>query len=293
MTAPVMTDAGRAVPRPAPSLPRQDDLLRRAGTENFPVASRVLPLAWRRHLMAIYGWARLVDEVGDSYAGDRLLALDWLASELDDEWAGNHSADRHPAVVRVVAATRGGDPQPLHDLLEANRQDQLVRSYATYEELLHYCSLSANPVGRLVLDAFGSHTPERVAWSDSICTALQLAEHWQDVAEDAVAGRTYLPATDLELFGVSPARLRDPGPAAAPLRALMAFQVDRARRLLLSGQPLVASLSGRQRFAIAGFVAGGHAALDAVAGAGFDPLAGSPRPAKLRFAARLAQVLRG
>jgi phytoene/squalene synthetase len=167
-----------------------------------------------------------------------------------------------------------------------------VASYDTFDDLVDYCRLSADPVGRLVLAAFQATTAERVAWSDSICTGLQLAEHWQDVAEDAAAGRVYLPAEDLERFGVDPAQLSSGPPATPELRALMAFESARARRLLDTGLPLVASLSGRARLAVAGFWAGGRGALDALARAGFDPLAGSPRPRRRDVGLHLLAALR-
>ena len=119
--------------------------------------------------------------------------------------------------------------QPLHDLIQANRQDQQVTRYQTFAELARYCELSANPVGQIVLYIFGAATPERIALSDRICTALQLAEHWQDVAEDLANGRIYLPAEDLERFGVTEADLAAPG-AGRAVRDLMRFETDRARR---------------------------------------------------------------
>jgi squalene synthase HpnC len=244
--------------------------------------------------MAFYGFARLVDELGDAYPGDRLAALDWLERETrqalyDPELPGLHSlVARAAAAVRAVQA----DPASLTDLIAANRQDQVVTSYATCEHLVAYCRLSANPVGRFVLAAFGVSTPARERWSDAICTGLQLAEHWQDVAEDARAGRVYVPADDMARFGVSSEELTGPPPASRALRTLLAFEVARARFHLEAGAPLVSSLRGRPRWAVAGFWAGGAAALDAVAARGFDPLRGSPRPAATRVARHLGAVLR-
>ena len=273
-------------------------MLARATSENFPVALRVLPRSVRADLLAIYGYARLVDQIGDSYRGDRLAALDRLATDLEialsvcparaDPPRARSTPDGavHPVVTQVVAtlATHSVDPQPLRDLLEANRQDQLTSSYATFDDLLGYCQLSANPVGRLVLGVFDAVTPEHVAWSDAVCSGLQLAEHCQDVVEDARAGRVYLPVEDLERFAVDPAALRATGTAGPALRALMAFEVSRARRLLEEGTPLIRSLRGWARVAVTGFVAGGRGALDAIADAGFDPLGGAPAPSSLRVA---------
>jgi len=253
-------------------LPTEQTLLGRMAGENFPVASRLLGCRLRSRLMALYGWARLVDHLGDEYPGDRLAALDWVDAELsralDDPALGVH-----PLVGRAAAVVQdvGADPELLRDLIRANRIDQdTTTTYRSFEDLLGYCRWSANPVGRLVLAVFSASDPPRLAWSDSVCTALQIIEHCYDVAEDAAAGRVYLPAEDLARFGVE---ATDLAPAGPEIRALIAFQSARARRILADGEPLVASLAGRARIAVAGFVAGGHAALDALGGAGFDPVA--------------------
>ena len=181
--------------------------------------------------------------------------------------------------------------EPFLRLIEANRRDQLVGSYATFEELAGYCDLSANPVGELVLHVFGRATPDRIALSDRVCTALQLAEHCQDVEEDYGRGRVYLPAEDLERFGVGPDHLaaRETSPS---LRRLLAFEVDRARRLLAEGTPLVGRLRGRARLAVAGYVGGGRATLDAIAAADYDVLAVTPRASCTQRARSTIAVLR-
>jgi squalene synthase HpnC len=176
-------------------------------------------------------------------------------------------------------------------LIEANRRDQRVSRYATWAELRDYCVLSANPVGRLVLQVFGVATPGRYLASDAVCTALQLVEHCQDVAEDLARGRLYLPAEDLARFGCDERELR--APAASPAaRALLRFEVERARGLLDLGTPLVHTLRGRARLAVAGFVAGGRAAADAIERRGFDVLAGAPRPRRRDLLRRLVTALR-
>jgi squalene synthase HpnC len=196
-------------------------------------------------------------------------------------------------VVDAVASVRALrlDPQPLFDLVEANRRDQEVSSYETFEDLLSYCRLSANPIGRLVLGAFGTAGEERFASSDAICTGLQLTEHWQDVAEDARNGRVYLPAEDLRRFGVDPALLANGGPDSVELRALMVFQVARARSWLDRGFPLLAQVNGRPRWAIAGFWSGGQAALDAIAGRDFDVLRPARRPSGFSWARHMATAM--
>jgi squalene synthase HpnC len=277
----------------APSgLPSEAEILGRAGGENFTVASRLLPAAARSHLLAIYGYARLVDQLGDDYRGDRMAALDWLSGQVDRAEADPGDRSLHPIVARIGVTIRqtGAGAEPLRNLIEANRQDQLVRRWQSFDDLVGYCRLSADPVGRLVLAAFGAADPQRIAWSDRICTALQLAEHWQDVAEDAAVGRVYVPAEDLERFEVTPDELRSP-PAGPRLRALMAFEVARARRVMAEGEPLVGSLRGRTRFAVAGFVAGGRAALDAVADSGFDPFCPSLSPRPRRVAVHLVGLM--
>jgi squalene synthase HpnC len=270
-------ELGAAVER----LPGADEIHDRAAGENFSVASIVLGADNRRHLTAIYGYARLVDQIGDAVEGDRRAALDAFEADLYRIFDGESPA--HPVLQRLEPTVRELDlPRgPFDRLIEANRRDQDIVSYDTFQELVAYCDLSANPVGELVLHVFGAATPDRIALSDRVCTALQLAEHWQDVAEDRAAGRVYLPAEDLERFGVAPADLdaEETGPA---LRELMAFEVARARTLLDEGAPLVGRLRGRARLAVAGYVGGGRAALDAIDAAHHDVLAGPPKASSVR-----------
>ena len=271
-------------PTGAPSAP---SLMARAETENFPVASRLLPRSTRHHLFAVYGFARLADELGDSLEGDRLAALDWLEAELDRAFAGTAE---HPLLVRLTPTLHACalPREPFVRLIEANRLDQRVARYETWEQLRGYCTLSADPVGELVLGIFGVASPARIALSDSICTALQLVEHCQDVAEDARRGRVYLPAEDLERFAVQESELGQ-AHAGRPLRELLAFEAERASGLLSAGAPLIDELRGRERVAVAAFVAGGRAALERAA---FDVLAGPPRATRLRRLRWLAATLR-
>ncbi|MGW2201267.1 squalene synthase HpnC [Streptomyces sp. NPDC001774] len=282
--------------------------LDKAADENFPVAPFFLPRAWRGDLMAVYGYARLVDDIGDGdlapggadarhlgvapeRAEDRLALLDAFEADLLRVFDG---APRHP-LLRALQPTvrrRALGPEPFLGLIEANRQDQLVRRYETYDDLVAYCELSANPVGRLVLGITGTATPERVRRSDAVCTALQIVEHLQDVAEDLGRDRIYLPAEDMKRFHVTEDDLARPT-ANASVRALIAFEAARARALLDDGIPLVGSVHGRLRLLLAGFTAGGLAALDAVAaaGGGFDVLAGSPRPARRSLMREAGSIL--
>jgi squalene synthase HpnC len=240
-------------------VPGEAVVLDRASTENFSVASLVLGRATRDHLLAIYGFARLVDQLGDEVEGDRLAHLGWLEADLDRAYDGRAE---HPLMRSLTPTLRAFELQrePFLRLIEANRRDQEQAVYRTFDELLEYCDLSANPVGELVLHIFGAATDARIALSNEVCTALQLVEHWQDVAEDYGRGRVYVPADDLERFGVSAGDFdRD------AYRQLMSFEITRARAMLDQGAPLVGTLRGRARLAVAGYVGGGRAALDALA----------------------------
>lgn len=282
--------------------------LDKAADENFPVAPFFLPRAWRADLMAVYGFARLVDDIGDGDlapggadarllgvspegAEDRLVLLDAFEADLHRVF---DSTPRHPLLRRLQPTVRrvGLTPEPFLGLIAANRQDQLVRRYETYGDLLAYCELSANPVGRLVLAVTGTSTPERIRRSDAICTALQIVEHLQDVAEDLGRDRIYLPAEDMKRFHVQETDLATTT-AGASVRALVAYEAERARDLLNEGAPLVGSVHGRLRLLLAGFVAGGRAAIHAIAAAEFDVLPGPPKPGKLRLLREVGVTLRG
>lgn len=303
--------------------PTAEEVMARAATENFPVSSWLLPRRARSHLLAVYGFARLVDELGDGPAPvrlsdepsegpgeqsdalgdpaayglasaeqmeDRLVALDWVEGDLERAYAGRAE---HPLLVRLQATLRecALPREPFVRLIEANRLDQHVSRYETWAQLRAYCALSADPVGELVLGVLGLATPARIALSNAICTALQLAEHCQDVAEDLARGRVYLPAEDLARFGCSTADLTATH-ASAPLRAVLAFEVTRARELLDVGAPLIDELPGaRARLAVAAFAAGGRSALAAIERAGYDVLPGPPRAGKGRRALVLAATL--
>ncbi|MCX5562320.1 squalene synthase HpnC [Streptomyces sp. NBC_00038] len=298
-----MTEAGTA---------RTDDpergTLDKAADENFPVAPFFLPKAWRDDLMAVYGFARLVDDIGDgdlapggadarllgvspTEAEDRVVLLDAFETDLHRVF---DSTPRHPLLRRLQPTVRraGLTPQPFLGLIGANRQDQLVKRYETYDDLLAYCELSANPVGRLVLAVTGTETPERVRLSDAVCTALQIVEHLQDVAEDLGRDRIYLPAEDMKRFHVQEADLA-PATAGASVRALVAYEAERARNLLNEGTPLVGSVHGRLKLLLAGFVAGGRAAIRAIAAAEYDVLPGPPKHGKLQLLREVGVTLRG
>jgi squalene synthase HpnC len=268
------------------ALPSTESVVGQASTENFPVASRFLPRAVRDHLLAVYGFARLADDIGDEAQGDRLSLLNWLDEELDRASLGQAT---HPILVRLTPTIRqcGLSLDPFHRLIEANRRDQFVRRYETMDELLEYCMLSAAPVGELVLGIFGVSTPARIALSNQVCNALQIVEHIQDVAEDFARDRIYLPQSDLQSYGCKEAELSAPH-ASPALRTVLRYEAGRARRLLDSATPLARQLPLQPRIAVSGFAAGGLAALDGLERAGYDVLGQRCRPRPLRLGVHFA-----
>ena len=274
----------------------------KASAENFPVALRVLPRRYRAHLTALYGFARLVDDLGDEplpglpadtpperVTATRLHLLDQVEEQVRQVYAPG-GPEPELAVIRELKRTVDDcavPAQPLYDLIQANRQDQVVTRYETYQELEEYCGLSANPVGRVVLAIVGAATPERIAASDSVCTALQVIEHCQDVAEDLANDRVYLPRRDMERFGVTEADLAQPS-AGEKVRSLLEFEAGRAATQLDAGAPLVGTLKGWARLAIAGYVSGGRATLKAIEAGRYDVLRSTPRPGKWDTLAMMA-----
>jgi squalene synthase HpnC len=244
--------------------------------ENFPVALRLLPAWARDDLHAVYAVARTIDDLGDAAPGDRTAALIDFRADLHEIW--RTGAPRHRTLQALTPTVHAHDlsAEPFDRLIEANLIDQRVTRYATFADLLGYCRLSADPVGHLVLDVFGQRDPATTALSDRVCRALQLVEHWQDVGEDRRAGRVYLPQDDLLAYGVAETDL-DHRHASAALRELMQFETERAANLLESGVTLVGRLHGWARVAVAGYVAGGRAAVRALRRVGWDVLAAPPR----------------
>jgi squalene synthase HpnC len=252
----------------------------RARTENFPVASLLFPRALRPHLRAIYGFARLVDILGDEHEGDRLAALDELEAEVEACYDGEPTWEvmrELQPTIRACSLPR----EPFLRLIEANRMDQRISAYESWADLKHYCVHSADPVGRLVLGVLGrDDDPESVALSDDVCTGLQLVNFLQDVPRDFALGRVYLPAEDRRCFGVD--ELDRP---SQELRRLLEFEAERARALLSSGEQLGRRLGGgRVGRAVALFARGGLAALEALERADWDIFNGRPRPSRARLA---------
>jgi squalene synthase HpnC len=258
----------------------------RAAGENFPVGSVLFPRALRGHVRALYCYARLVDELGDAYPGDRLAALDELESQVVLTFEGEPS---WPVLLNVQPTVRAFDlpREPFLRLIEANRIDQSKREYATWEELHHYCTRSADPCGRLVLGVLRRLDDEElVAASDSVCTGLQLVNFLQDVPRDLELGRIYLPRDERERFGVE--RLDAP---SDELTAVLRFEAARAATLLRAGDVLRARIGGRLGRAVGLFARGGLAALEALEDARWDVFTQRPKPSRARLAREAALVL--
>jgi squalene synthase HpnC len=281
---------------------RYCERLARTHYENFTVGSWLLPKAKRRHVHAIYGYCRTVDELGDEAAsptasaltgmGDpvpkdgeesyRLGLLDWWQTQLEACYSGIPS---HPVMVALQETIHTFEipREPFLKLIEANRMDQRNKRYSTYNDLLHYCDHSANPVGHLFLCLFGYVDPERQRISDATCTALQQTNFWQDVARDYQIGRIYLPLEDLAKFGYSESELAQ-GVENDAFRQLLAFEIDRTMGLFLEGASLVNTLKGEVKLDVALFTRGGMAVLEAIRKRNYSVLVDRPTLSRSRKA---------
>ena len=251
----------------------------RAHTENFPVASLLFPRALRPHLRAVYGFARLVDILGDEAEGDRLELLDELELEVEACYGG---VPTWPVMRELQPTIEEFDlpREPFLRLIEANRMDQRIPEYATWDDVKHYCVHSADPVGRLVLGLLRrADDAELVDASDDVCTGLQLVNFLQDVPRDLALGRIYMPADDRRRFGVTV--LDAPN---EQLTRLLRFEAKRARGLLAAGKILRERIGGRVGRAVGLFARGGLAALDTLEDANWDIFTRRPRPSRLRLA---------
>jgi len=266
--------------------------LARGHYENFPVASLLLPRTERRSLTAIYAFARVADDMadeGDLPPDQRLRRLDDWETRLTECVAGR--AD-HPVFIALgdTIARHSLPPTLLADLLTAFRLDVTRSRYRSYEELLGYCRCSANPVGRLVLRVFDAATPATDAWSDAICTGLQLANFWQDLAVDLARGRIYLPLDDCARFGYHENDLVA-GRRDARFRDLMRFEVERTRALFEEGKPLLRHAGARLRRELRLTWLGGTEILRSIERNGFDTLAHRPVLTRPRAARLLVRAL--
>jgi len=240
--------------------------------ENFPVASILMPKRLRKPVAAIYHFARAADDIADE--GDlpnekRLQQLDEFRAELAR--IEHIETPITPLFQHLAAEVQQYSlpMRPLYDLLDAFSQDVVKKRYNDFAELLDYCRRSANPVGNLLLHLYGEATPVNIAYSDSICTSLQIINFWQDVARDYAIGRIYLPLDELEKFGVSEHQIAQ-GITGEAWRKLMQFQVNRARAMMLSGAPLGSILTGRIGLEMRMIIAGGLRILDKLENVQYD-----------------------
>ena len=256
--------------------------LARGHYENFSVATRFLPARLHQHFFNVYAYCRISDDLGDEVGNpqDSLRLLNEWEEDLRRCYGG---APRHPVFVALSETVRACDipEKPFLDLLKAFRQDQLMTRYLTFEDVLGYCRYSANPVGRIVLYVCGYRDEERQQLSDATCTALQLANFWQDVAVDYGKGRIYLPLEDLRRFGVPEEAIANRH-ATPAFRDLMRFEVERARQWFAQGLPLVAKVDRELALDIELFSRGGQEILNAIERQRFDVLHRRPVISKAR-----------
>jgi squalene synthase HpnC len=285
-----------AIPDHAPSEAEARGYCRRLARshyENFSVASWFLPERLRQHFFNVYAYCRISDDLGDE-VGDTaasLQLLDQWETELNACYEGH---PRHPVFVALAETVRKFEI-PKHefaDLLTAFRQDQSVSRYETFNDLLGYCRYSANPVGHLVLYLCGYRDSERQQLSDYTCTALQLANFWQDVSADFAKGRIYLPLEDLRRFGVSEEVIRD-GENTAAFRAMTRFEVERAREWFAQGMPLIAKVECALATDIELFSRGGQEILRAIERQDYAVLGRRPAISKTRKLALVARAALG
>jgi len=282
-----------AVPPPLSEAQRYCERLARSHYENFSVASWFLPSRLKQHFFNVYAYCRISDDLGDEVGDARasLELLDAWEAELNACFSGS---PRHPVFVALTETVRQLDipKQPFADLLTAFRQDQHVTRYPRFEDLLGYCRNSANPVGRLVLYVCGYRDGERQGLSDFTCTALQLANFWQDVSVDYGKGRIYLPLEDLERFGVREDDIAGQSNTPAFCQ-MMKFEVERARDWFRQGLPLVQKVDRELAIDIELFSRGGQEILNAIERQGGAVLGRRPAISKSRKLALVARAALG
>ena len=288
--------ASYAIPDRVPSLLEAEEYCRRLARthyENFSVATWFLPRSLRQHFFNIYAYCRISDDIGDE-VGDpnaSLRLLDQWETELNTCYTGH---PRHPVFVALSETVRTFDipQQPFADLLKAFRQDQTVTRYPRFEDLLGYCRYSANPVGHLVLYVCGYPDAQRQALSDFTCTALQLANFWQDVSADYSKGRIYLPLEDLNRFGVAQTDIASAQNTPA-FCEMMRFEVNRTRDWFQQGLPLIKEVSRDLAIDIELFSRGGQEILGAIERQNYKVLGQRPTLSKTRKLALLARAALG
>jgi squalene synthase HpnC len=287
----------KAVPRPAHSgvraptaAPGNKRLAELERAENFPVALKLLPRTVRDHLRTIYDVARVIDDTGDEGDGDHTADLLALGAELNRVWSDE--PPRSGLLGRLAATVQAChlEAEPFNRLIEANLVDQKISRYPLRSDLRDYCTLSADPIGRLVLAIFGATTAQTVALSDQICTGLQILEHCQDVGEDYRRGRIYLALEDLDRYGVSESEFTA-DQVSWGLRHAVRATAQNAHDMLTAGEPLIGLLHGTARIAVAGYLAGGKATFDALRAADWQVLPAGPRPRRTDTARHAAGLL--
>jgi squalene synthase HpnC len=285
-----------AIPQQVPSLEQARqycERLARSHYENFSVASWFLPKRLRQHFFNVYAYCRISDDLGDEVGDPQasLQLLDQWEEALDGCYAGT---PRHPVFVALRETVQSLEipRQPFADLLRAFRQDQTVTRYATFEDLLGYCRYSANPVGRLVLYICGYRDEERQALSDFTCTALQLANFWQDVSRDFAKGRIYIPTEDFRRHGASEADIVA-GNNSPTFCKLMRFEVERARDWFMQGFPLVYQVDRELAIDLELFSRGGLEILKAIEYQGYAVLGRRPEISKARKLRLVARAVLG
>ncbi len=245
--------------------------------ENFPVASILIPRFMRRHVAAIYAFARTADDFADEskYRGEEASLLDLWEEMLKH----CHDGRVEGPVFTALGDTIRRFDLPLElflDLLDAFRQDVSVKRYRTFQDLLDYCRRSANPVGRLILRMFGYLRQDLFFWSDHICTALQLTNFWQDLAVDWKKERVYIPQEDMVRFGYTPQELGE-GKVTDAFCRLMEFEVRRTEGMFCHGEPLLDNVQGRLRFELTAVWFGGRRILEKLRAGGYDAFRHRPR----------------
>jgi squalene synthase HpnC len=282
-----------AIPAQAPTLAEAQEYCRRLARrhyENFSVASWFLPARLRQHFFNVYAYCRISDDLGDE-VGDpaaSLRLLDQWEMELHACYAGS---PRHPVFVALAETVRKFDipKQPFADLLIAFRQDQTITRFPVFQNVLDYCRYSANPVGHLVLYLCGYRDIERQALSDFTCTALQLANFWQDISDDHGKGRIYLPLEDLKRYGVREEDIAAQRNTPA-FREMMRFEVERTRQWFAQGWPLIKKVDKELAVDLELFSRGGQEILNAIERQGYSVLGRRPSISKTRKLALVARA---
>ena len=242
----------------------------RKNQENFTVGSWLLPKELRPHFFALYAYCRYTDNLGDEFRGDSTQLLRRWSEDLEHCWL---DSPQHPILVALQHTIEQHQlsQQPFKDLIEANVIDQVKMRYETFDDLLGYCKLSANPVGRIVMEISGYDDPKALQYGDALCTALQLANFWQDVYRDFQIGRIYLPREDMEMFQVKEFDLEF-SKSSSQMKKLMEYQVERTESYFKEGLKLLGMVDCKLRFDLALFSFGGMEVLKLIEGQSFDVL---------------------